>query len=298
MAVPGKRIVAPDVSRDERTDEREGERASRGGSLRLANGGAPSEPRREMRACRSEFDPRRQSRLPKLLPDTVYGCILDLPGRGWCEAFTCRYAADGMRVSMLYPLLPAPTDLRRVFLPRRCTAMACTMQVVRWLLVVILAWFTGWSLVLFLVVDPLAMSLHSFLASALAFATLPAIGLLFRRWMMPLAITVALVVFVTGYWVMTLRALAMPDPRAVPEITRSEADPGLGHIAVVYCNSRGAFSVQPHRMDQPVQRIRCSGHPVCPHACPSDLSFPVAQRVSQGGDESTSRVPRPDASLA
>jgi hypothetical protein len=28
--------------------------------------------------------------------------------------------------------------------------MACTMQVVRWLLVASLAWFTGWSLVLFI----------------------------------------------------------------------------------------------------------------------------------------------------
>jgi hypothetical protein len=53
-----ERVVAPDVSRDERTDEREEERASRGGSLRLTNDGAPSEPRREMRACRSEFDPQ------------------------------------------------------------------------------------------------------------------------------------------------------------------------------------------------------------------------------------------------
>jgi len=52
--------------------------------------------------------------------------------------------------------------------------------------------------------------------------------------MIPAAAVLALALFVAGYWAMTVRVLATPDPRVVPEITRAEGDPGLGHTAVVY----------------------------------------------------------------
>lgn len=113
-------------------------------------------------------------------------------------------------------------------------AMAKLFTAFRWVLVGGLAFLAGWRLVLYLVVDPLSMSLHLVLACALGFATMLAIGFLFRRWVIPLAAVLALGLLVAGYWAMTARVLAMPDPREVPEIARSEDDPGLAHTAVVY----------------------------------------------------------------
>ena len=112
--------------------------------------------------------------------------------------------------------------------------MAEAILVLRWILVGGLSFFDGWILVLYLVAGPLSMSLKLVLACVLGFATMLVIGLLFRRWMIPLAVALALGLFVAGYWAMTLRVLAMPDPREVPAITRLQDDPGAGHTAVIY----------------------------------------------------------------
>ena len=112
--------------------------------------------------------------------------------------------------------------------------MQKTFLVLRWLLVAVLAFAAGWLVVAFMVASPLAMSLWLALACLAGFATMLTIGLLFRRWNVPLAVVVAVVLFVAGYWGMTTRVLATPDPREMPEITRVEGDPGLGHTAVVY----------------------------------------------------------------
>jgi hypothetical protein len=92
-------------------------------------------------------------------------------------------------------------------------AMAKLFTAFRWVLVGGLAFLAGWRLVLYLVVDPLSMSLHLVLACALGFATMLAIGFLFRRWVIPLAAVLALGLLVAGYWAMTSRVLAMPNPR-------------------------------------------------------------------------------------
>jgi protoheme ferro-lyase len=112
--------------------------------------------------------------------------------------------------------------------------MAQVLHVVRWLLVAGLAFLAGWYTVVFLVAHPLEMSVHLALACTFSFFTLLVIGFLFRRWAIPLAVVLALGLFVAGYWSMTRRVLAMPDPRDIPEITRSPGDSGLGHTAVVY----------------------------------------------------------------
>jgi sirohydrochlorin ferrochelatase len=112
--------------------------------------------------------------------------------------------------------------------------MAQALMLFRWIPVSGLAFLAGWLTVRFLVVHPLSMSLYLALACAVGFATMLAIGLLFRGWMIPLAVVVALGLFVAGYWAETLRVLATPDPREIPELTRAEDDPGLGHTAVVY----------------------------------------------------------------
>lgn len=112
--------------------------------------------------------------------------------------------------------------------------MAHALHVVRWPLVAGLGFLAGWFLVRFLVTHPLEMSLNLAVACAFSFLALLAIGLLFRRWTIPVAVVLTLALFVAGYWTMTLRVLATPDPREVPEITRSASDPGLGHTAVVY----------------------------------------------------------------
>lgn len=112
--------------------------------------------------------------------------------------------------------------------------MPKALMMLRWLVVAALAFLAGWILVVFMVADPLAMSLWLALACVVGFAAMLAIGLLFHGWMIPLAAVLFLALFVAGYWTMTLRVQAMPDPRYIPEITRLEGDPGLGHTAVVY----------------------------------------------------------------
>ncbi|MFC2082785.1 glycerol-3-phosphate acyltransferase [Candidatus Bipolaricaulota bacterium] len=112
--------------------------------------------------------------------------------------------------------------------------MRKTLLILRWLLVAVPAFAAGWLVVAFMVASPLAMSLWLALACLAGFATMLTIGLLFRRWNVPLAVVVAVVLFVAGYSGMTTRVLATPDPREMPEMTRVEGDPGLGHTAVVY----------------------------------------------------------------
>jgi len=49
-----------------------------------------------------------------------------------------------------------------------------------------------------------------------------------------MAIGLSLVLFIAGHLTMTRIILNRPDPRPVPELTRSPDDMGLGHTAVVY----------------------------------------------------------------
>jgi len=107
-------------------------------------------------------------------------------------------------------------------------------RIARWVLVAGLGFLAGWLLVGFLVAHPLTMSRWLAWACAAGFATMLAIGVLFRRWMIPVAVVLAVALFVAGYWGMTAQVLATPDLREVPAITRAEDDPGLGHTAVVY----------------------------------------------------------------
>jgi hypothetical protein len=112
--------------------------------------------------------------------------------------------------------------------------MATMLRIARWFLVPGLGFLAGWLLVGYLAARPIMMSLWLVLTCAAGFVAMLAIGLLFRRWMIPAAAVLALALFVAGYWTMTVRVMATPDPRDVPEIVRAEGDPGLGHTAVVY----------------------------------------------------------------
>ena len=108
------------------------------------------------------------------------------------------------------------------------------MKYLRWLPLALLAFGTGVFSVLYLTVHPLHIGLFMFLVTAsLALLTATA-AIWFRRAALAVAIPLALVLFVSGWWVMSLRFMATPDPRVPPELTRRAGDPGLGHTAVVY----------------------------------------------------------------
>lgn len=112
--------------------------------------------------------------------------------------------------------------------------MIRTILVLRRLLVALLAFAAGGLVIGFMIASPLTMSLWLGLACTAGFSIMLTIDLLSRRWNVPLAFMLALVLFVAGCLGLTTLVLATMDPRAMPEITRLEGDPGLGHTAVVY----------------------------------------------------------------
>jgi protoheme ferro-lyase len=108
------------------------------------------------------------------------------------------------------------------------------MKYLKWVGVVILSFLMGILFVQYLSVHPLQMSLYL----AGTFIVLVGLVLLlvfgFKRLSLFLAIGLSLVLFIAGHLTMTKIILNRPDPRPVPELTRSADDPGLGHTAVVY----------------------------------------------------------------
>ena len=56
----------------------------------------------------------------------------------------------------------------------------------------------------------------------------------FKKLSLVIAIVLSLGLFVAGHLTMTKIILNRPDPRPVPELTRSTDDPGLGHTAIIY----------------------------------------------------------------
>jgi hypothetical protein len=106
--------------------------------------------------------------------------------------------------------------------------------IIRWLLIVVLAFGMGMLLVRYLTVHPLDMSLYLFLTLAATVAVILVLAALFHppvRW---IAVVLAVVGFLAGYWLMTARFLAREDTRELPHITRAPGDPGRGTVAVVY----------------------------------------------------------------
>ena len=108
------------------------------------------------------------------------------------------------------------------------------MTVLKWVTLVALSLLLGALVVRYLTVHPLRMSAYLLAACIVLFALVAVFVMGFRGRVLLIAIPLALLLFLTGYVVMTRSFLAREDPRPIPEVTREKGDPGLGHTAVVY----------------------------------------------------------------
>jgi protoheme ferro-lyase len=107
-------------------------------------------------------------------------------------------------------------------------------KVIRWVLQVIWAFFTGWFLVRYLTVHPLHMSLMLFLTTLFGAGTLLLFFVRFRVKYLLAAIPIVVITFMGGYCVQNENFLNTPDRRVIPELTRQKGDPGDGHTAIIY----------------------------------------------------------------
>jgi protoheme ferro-lyase len=86
----------------------------------------------------------------------------------------------------------------------------------------------------FLTVHPLKMSRYLFVATLALAAAAAATLIASEGFGLVIAISINLASAIVGYSVMTRVVLSREDPRQLPELTRAEEDPGLGHTAVIY----------------------------------------------------------------
>jgi protoheme ferro-lyase len=108
------------------------------------------------------------------------------------------------------------------------------MVFLKWFVLVVLSLLLGALVVQYLTVYPTRMNWYLFGACIVLFGLVVLLAVGFRGRALLIAIPLALVLFTTGYVVMTRSFLAREDPRPIPELTRATDDPGLGHTAVVY----------------------------------------------------------------
>ena len=108
------------------------------------------------------------------------------------------------------------------------------MIVVKWVLLAVLSFLLGVTLLKYLTVHPLQMSLYLVLTCALAFAILVVLVKAFSGRQLIPAILLTMVLFLAGYALMTQAFLSREDTRPVPKLTRAKDDPGDGHIAIIY----------------------------------------------------------------
>jgi protoheme ferro-lyase len=108
------------------------------------------------------------------------------------------------------------------------------VEFVKWIILALVPFLLGVSVVNYLTVHPLRMSLH-LLASCFLFsivAVVLAIG--FSRQQLIIAVPLTALASLVGYYVMTRRFLAREDQRPIPELTRKKEDQGKGHTAIIY----------------------------------------------------------------
>jgi protoheme ferro-lyase len=108
------------------------------------------------------------------------------------------------------------------------------MKYLKWAVIVVVSFLLGLLFVQYLSVHPLQMSLYLVATCVVLFGLILLLVFGFKRLSLFLAIGLSLVLFIAGHLTMTSIILNRPDPRPVPELTRSRDDSGLGHTAVVY----------------------------------------------------------------
>jgi len=108
------------------------------------------------------------------------------------------------------------------------------MPALIWLLPIIISTLLGISLVSYLTVHPLQMSIYLFIATVALLALIGVLASRFRGKKLLLAVGLSLLFVSAGYGLRTQQVLSQQDSRAVPKLTRQKGDPGDGHTAVVY----------------------------------------------------------------
>jgi protoheme ferro-lyase len=110
----------------------------------------------------------------------------------------------------------------------------CNLRTMKWILAGVLSFGAGWSLVRYLTVHPLQMSLFLAISLVLLCLLFVLLAVGFRRWQLLLGAVLSLALFLVGYVVTTHQVLSREDERPLPALTRQKGDPGDGHTAVIY----------------------------------------------------------------
>lgn len=108
------------------------------------------------------------------------------------------------------------------------------MEVIRWILLIVFSFFSGWFLVCYLTVHPLKMSRY------LLFTVLSVAGIVvvmitaFREQYLYITLPLLIAAFIAGYYTRTKIFLNTPDTRTCPSLSRTPSQSGNGHTAIVY----------------------------------------------------------------
>ncbi len=108
------------------------------------------------------------------------------------------------------------------------------MSKLKWILPVVISVLLGLSLVKYLSVHPLEMSLYLAVSCTLLFLLLIVLAIGFRGKQLLIAIPVSLAFLVIGWSAMAYIVLSREDSRPVPALTRAKDAPGDGHTAIIY----------------------------------------------------------------
>lgn len=139
------------------------------------------------------------------------------------------------------------------------------MKVMRWIPIILLGVASGISLVRFLTVHPLKMSLYLFFSCLFVFILAVWIPTFFKGRLLLMAIPLALACFVAGYAAMTYRVLSKEDSHNLPAITRAKDDPGDGHTAVIYLTHGESETYDPTSWINTFREIDETGVPFVPY---------------------------------
>jgi protoheme ferro-lyase len=108
------------------------------------------------------------------------------------------------------------------------------MRTLKWILAGVLSFGASWSLVRYLTVHPLEMSLYLAISLVLLCLLIALLAIGFKRWQLLLGGVLSLALFLVGYAVTAHQVLSREDETPLPALTRQKGDPGDGHTAVIY----------------------------------------------------------------
>jgi len=167
--------------------------------------------------------------------------------KNWCLKFAVIFEILLLILKTIFQKFYYHISHRRHSLPRLIITFICVryfhlksnerkaiMKIAKWVLVALLGLGLGFLLVQYMVVHPLQMSLYLVAVLVLLFILIVLIVKNFKKLPVLFAVLLSVGFFLVGYFSMTKIVLNRPDPRPVPELTRSPSDKGLGHTAVIY----------------------------------------------------------------